>query len=296
VTRTCKYKPCGNAFEQTDSRHEYCGPTCRANQHYDDHPEKGRPNPAVPLQSVAADSLDEVWARGEEGKPKSYWTAIAREHLRRTLLETGYFNSEDFDALGIPPEHVNVGNSWIGHFSKQKLMDPISWRRSEKPSRKGGKIWIYRITDKGRQELGAGVGIDHPEGKSPVREGTLDRPGGSPFTANGAGSVVDVDSGEVGVGAGGNPVSDRIVPVNKSSVISGTARHRTKDLGGGEPSGGPALKGGGQSPESSGSVPGKGSSVVNRGTAEEPAPTSDPEPLSLLPPTPKMFDPDQRAA
>jgi hypothetical protein len=102
-----------------------------------------------------ARTLEDVRGRGEESKEKSRYTLIAREHITHTLLATGYFSAEDFDSLGIPPAHVNVCTSWIGHFSKRKVMEPISWRYSSKPSRKGGKVWTYKITQKGREVLPA---------------------------------------------------------------------------------------------------------------------------------------------
>lgn len=166
MTRTCPQ--CERSFEPKASHQIYDFQECRQQGWV----EKEVVAAQTPAQRVGAIDLSEVRARGEEaGGDKSRWTLIARAHITHTLIATSYFSAEDFDALGIPPEHVNVCTSWIGHFSKRKVMEPISWRYSQKPSRKGGKVWTYRITQKGREELPAllqdtrselaGLGIDN---------------------------------------------------------------------------------------------------------------------------------------
>lgn len=95
--------------------------------------------------------LDEVRALHEESKGR--WTVVVREHLNRTLLDTGHVSAEDFDRLGIPAEHSNLANAQMGSYVARGFMEPVSWKRSTKPSRKSGKFWIYRITDLGREKL-----------------------------------------------------------------------------------------------------------------------------------------------
>jgi hypothetical protein len=102
--------------------------------------------------------LDDV--RGLQEEHKSPWPMIVREHLNRTLVKTGYVSAEDFDALGIPPEHSNLANAQMGAYSRMGYMEKVSWHRSKKPSRKSGTVWTHRITEKGRQELSKLVGID----------------------------------------------------------------------------------------------------------------------------------------
>lgn len=169
-----------------------------------------------------ARTLDEVRGRGEESKEKARYTLIAREHITRTLLETGYFNAEDFDALGIPAAHVNVCTSWIGHFSKRKVMEPISWRYSSKPSRKGGKVWTYKITQKGRDKLPALLedtrrelaGVDGDE-KGVGGRSTCQLPSGA--------SVHPGESGLTGPGSGAGAAKAQAQPGSPGPPTTGTA-------------------------------------------------------------------------
>jgi hypothetical protein len=69
-TRTCKYEPCSKEFEPTHPRHEFCEPTCRANQHYLEHPEKGREIQGGALRSVATHPLTEARIKQEASKSK----------------------------------------------------------------------------------------------------------------------------------------------------------------------------------------------------------------------------------
>ena len=98
-----------------------------------------------PLETVRGDA--------EESREKARWTLVVREQIAHTLIETGYFSAEALDSLGVPEPHLNVCTSWIGHFSKAKLMKKRSWHYSDKPSRKGGLVWTFQITDEGRQKL-----------------------------------------------------------------------------------------------------------------------------------------------
>lgn len=151
-TRICAYSQCEVEFEPKRPHHRFHSEACR----YGDYLERQENGREARAQRVGAHDLDEVRARGEESKgDKARWALIVREHIAHTLTATGYVSAEDLDALGIPPEHVNIGNSWLGHFSKRRLMAPVIWRYSSKPSRKGGKVWTYRITEKGREELPA---------------------------------------------------------------------------------------------------------------------------------------------
>lgn len=217
MSRTCEYSLCNVAFEPRRPHQRFHSESCRYAQ-WADEQQNGSEDGA---QRVGAHALDEVRGVAEESAEKSRWTLIAREHLTHTLIETGYFSADDFESIGIPAEHVNVGNSQMGRFSKQKLMEAITWRYSTKPSRKGGKLWTYRITAKGRQDLpklltdtrkelaSAGLGIENPEGISPHArvKGTLDRLGGrNAFPADGAGSSLDAEPGNPLPGGDATPL------------------------------------------------------------------------------------------
>ncbi|HUB98543.1 MAG TPA: CGNR zinc finger domain-containing protein [Solirubrobacterales bacterium] len=152
-TRVCENPGCDKRFIAKNPRRRFCSDDCRF-EAWD------QSNPRTPREdrtTVDAHPLDEVRAQHEESKGR--WTVIVREHLNRTLIETGYVNAEDFDALGIPAEHSNLANAQMGGYVNAGYMEAISWRRSTKPSRKSGKIWVYKITKLGREKL-AGVGAD----------------------------------------------------------------------------------------------------------------------------------------
>jgi hypothetical protein len=216
ATRTCAYAPCSKEFEPEHWRQIFCTPTCRANQHYVDHPEKGRALVDGALRCVAGDALDLVRGDAEESPEKARWTLIVREQIARTLDAEGYFSAEDLDDLDLPAEHVNVCTSQIGSFASQKLMRKRDWKRSEKVSRKGGILWTFQVTEKGREKLPAlledvrsklaGLDTPNPEGNA---AGHSPRPGAAPSTGHaavprGAGSSGSVESGESGSG----PVGD----------------------------------------------------------------------------------------
>ncbi|HEY6731936.1 MAG TPA: hypothetical protein VI039_13050 [Solirubrobacterales bacterium] len=199
-TRTCPQ--CERSFEPNAKHQIYDVEACR----YQGWIQKEVEAAEASAQRVEVHDLDEVRGRAEESKEKARYTLIAREHITHTLVATGYFSAEDFDALGIPAEHVNVCTSWIGNFSRRKLMEPISWRASSKPSRKGGKVWTYKITEKGRAELPAlledtrreidGVSAGRPSskegdglGKAGKEAGTHSGDAGSLISGRGAGEA-----------------------------------------------------------------------------------------------------------
>lgn len=161
MTRTCKYEPCGKEFEPTHWRQEFCNSTCRADNHYAEHPAKRQPGPSGALPCVAAHPLDEVRGRQEEGKTSAEWLAIARVHLERTLLTTGYFTADDLAELNIPEKYRrSIHGSVTGFYSAPGYMVEAGRRKSERPERKGGKNTVFRITEKGRRELSKLAGVD----------------------------------------------------------------------------------------------------------------------------------------
>jgi hypothetical protein len=152
---TCAYEPCSKEFVPDHWRQRFCSPTCRANQHYVDHPEKGRVLDNGALRCVAGDALNLVRGDAEESDEKARWTLIVREQITRTLMATGYFSVNDLEPLGIPAEHVNVCTSQIGSFASSRYMAKLTWHKSERVSRKGGPYWTFRITEHGREKFPA---------------------------------------------------------------------------------------------------------------------------------------------
>ena len=117
----------------------------------------------------------------EQSKEKARWTLIAREHIARTLLETGFFHADDMAPFGIPEEHCNVIGSQIASFRNRKLMMAVGERKCQHKAANGRKAKIYRITDLGRKELaGVSAGVPSPqgtEGSHPALTGTSVHPG-----------------------------------------------------------------------------------------------------------------------
>jgi hypothetical protein len=177
-----------------------------------------------------APTLDEV--RGQHEESKGRWTVVVREHLNRTLLKTGFVSAEDFDALGIPDEHRNLANAQMGAYSRAGYMEPLSWRRSTKASRKSGKIWTHRLTELGRTKLaGVSTGVPTPRGlersSSPADGASADpgeadarhdvgdpRPQGQDRATNPSVPNADVDQDETRAGVGGPRAGDDPGPVS----------------------------------------------------------------------------------
>jgi hypothetical protein len=168
--------------------------------------------------------LDDARGQQEEGKTSSDWALLAREHVMRTLLETGWFTADDLDPLGIPEHYRRSVHGLVTAYfrGKQPYMEEAGRRKSERPERKGAKNTVFRITVKGRRELPAllkgltiqlgreklaGVGSANREGSAAANHGTLDRPAPNP----GARSSDTADPGERSpepplTGSSGEPV------------------------------------------------------------------------------------------
>jgi hypothetical protein len=132
---------------------------------------------------------------------------LIRQAIIDRLKTTGECFADDLTDL-YPEGEVKLcrrlATAQFGSMVARGLIREKERRKSTFGSRKGAKAGVYIFTEKGRRELSklAGVGIDHPEGSSPppgaTASGTLDRPAGfrTSSPADGAGSEVDVDSGE----------------------------------------------------------------------------------------------------
>ncbi len=140
----------------------------------------------LPLQDVC-----EIQSLSAE---KARWGLIVREHIARTLLETGYFHCDDLDALGVPPAHCNVKGSQIGSFRSQGLMEKTGQERKvSHVAANGRRAPIYRISAKGRKELSkmlVGVGAGNAGGSFslPAASGHCPHSGEEQATGVGAGS------------------------------------------------------------------------------------------------------------
>lgn len=158
--KTCPQ--CERAFEPKRPHGVYCSEPCQ----YQGWVEKQVEAAQVGAQCIEQHPLAEVRAEQEQIAAKARWALIVREHIARTLLETGFVHSDDLDSLGIPDEHRNIAGSQMGGFVQRGLMVEVGRRASIKPSRKKAKSAIYRITDKGRRELTIGVSASESHGDS----------------------------------------------------------------------------------------------------------------------------------
>jgi hypothetical protein len=266
-TRICKYEPCSKEFEPTHPRQIFCEPTCRTNQHYLDHPEKGRSLQGGALRSVATHPLVEARAEQEASDLNSQLGQIVHQAIIDRLVNHGEVHADDLEGY-FPAEHLDRCRKLIGgqfgSLAGRHYIKGIAYRKSTVPARKGGKSWVYIFTEKGRDTL-VGVGSDNREGISATAtpgdtsSGTLDRPRGGIHTAKSARSSLAAPSGESSTES-----RDQADPSTYSPVDA---------------------------------TPGAASPDQAPGAPVTPAPgASTSEPLSLLPDVPSMFDPDQRAA
>jgi hypothetical protein len=90
-----------------------------------------------------------------EGHTSAQWELIAREKVMGTLLATGEFTADDLTDLNIPVEYRrHIHGAATGYFSgAEPFMKYVERRKSERPSRKGAKNDVFRITAKGRAQL-----------------------------------------------------------------------------------------------------------------------------------------------
>jgi hypothetical protein len=92
-------------------------------------------------------------------KDKRDWAGAIDEQIAGTLLAAGAFHADDLDELGVPPEHANTKGLRIGSFSRRKLMESTGvYRTVSHAAANARKAPVYRITEKGRQELSKLVG------------------------------------------------------------------------------------------------------------------------------------------
>jgi len=162
--RICAYKYCEVEFEPTDSRQIFCGVTCRANQHYVDHPEKGRPIPRDPLQSVATHPLAEARAEQEASEPNDRLSQVVYNAIVDRLKRGGPVHADDLEPY-FPAEHVErcrmLTGAQFGSLASRRYITEVGRRKSSVPARKGAKSTEWQFTLKGRQKLVGVAGNSH---------------------------------------------------------------------------------------------------------------------------------------
>lgn len=97
--------------------------------------------------------LNEARGLQEEQKEKARWTLIVREHIARTLLDTGYFHADDLTDLGVPGQHCNIRGSQTAAFVAKGWMKKVGERKCEHRAANARKAAIYKVTDEGLANL-----------------------------------------------------------------------------------------------------------------------------------------------
>lgn len=235
MTRTCDQ--CGKHLVTHRKGARFCDEDCKNTWHNeqrrkDDAPSKRLTgvNGSEGSHGGNVRSVQEARELQEQQKDKARWTLIVREHIGRTLVETGYFHADDLAALGVPPEHDAIKGSQIAAYACRKWMKAVGERKCQHKAANSRKAKIYRVTDLGREKLvGVSTGVrppqgaegscspsplcasadsgekpagsENPEGNAGCVSSALDRPRGSQPSISGAGSSLAVHSGDGSPGA-----------------------------------------------------------------------------------------------
>jgi len=151
--QVCDYEKCSETFIPKRPHQRFHHESCRYAQWELDKEREEASGSSQRVDGQTTHPLQLVREEQEQAKEKARWTLLAREHLARTLLETGYAHADDFDALSVPDDHRNVIGSQMGSFVARGYMEEVSRRASANPKRKKAKSAVYRLTDKGRKDL-----------------------------------------------------------------------------------------------------------------------------------------------
>ena len=163
MKRTCRYQPCSKEFTPNHPRQEFCEPTCRASQHYLEHPEKGRVLPGDALQCVATHPLADARAQQEESETNRQFGLLIRQAIVDRLKTTGTCHADDLEPL-YPANELErkrcrrLAGAQFGSLASSKLIREKERRKSSVPARKGAKSGVYEFTKAGWDRWGtAGV-------------------------------------------------------------------------------------------------------------------------------------------
>lgn len=196
MTLTCAYEPCSEQFEPTHWRQIFCGPTCRANQHYLDHPEKGRVMDNGALRSVATHRLADARGQQESSDLKSKLSQIIYSAIV-DRLKYAPVHADDLESA-FPEQYRDICRKLVGaqfgSLASRHYIEEVERRKSSVPSRKGAKSGVFAFTAKGRHTL-VGTSADPI---TPLASSL--KPGDVPG--------VSTDSGESEASAGRSPVAD----------------------------------------------------------------------------------------
>jgi hypothetical protein len=217
MTRTCDQ--CGKHLVTHRADARFCDETCRTRWKNDHRRKQATPDTRVNGQGAGVGSrgghvrdLDTARELQAQQKEKRDWRDAIDEQIRCTLLETGYFHTDDLDPLGIPPEHAQLKGTRSAWFRNQGFMEKTgAERKVAHKAANGRKAPIHRITPKGRRKLTVGVSAGGPrprQGESLTRAASADpgepqsRPTGDPSSTEGPNRALVRASEKTGEGSG----------------------------------------------------------------------------------------------
>jgi hypothetical protein len=159
MTRTCDQ--CGKHLITHRADARFCGKDCnnawhneqrRSGTATDKHltPVSG----GVGSRGGNVRSVDEARILQSESKERDRWRLVMEIQVHRTLLSTGYFHTDDLDALEVPPIASEVKGTLINAVRARGYMQSTGvLRKVAHAAANARKAWIYKITAKGRAEL-----------------------------------------------------------------------------------------------------------------------------------------------
>jgi hypothetical protein len=222
VTRICRYRPCSKEFTPNHPRQEFCEPTCRASQHYLDHPEKGRVLQGDALRSVATHPLADARVQQEESKTNKCFGLLIRQAIIDRLKTVGECHADDLEPL-YPANDLDrkrcrkLAGAQFGSLASPHGGGPLirekSRRKSTVPERKGAKSGVYEFTKAGWDRWGT-ARVDGDE------KGTGERSTCRPFSGA---SVHPGESGPIVPGSGGGVANPQGPPETPFSPVGAAA-------------------------------------------------------------------------
>lgn len=169
MTRTCKYEPCSKEFEPKRPHQVFCSDKCRY-AGWVEEPQGIRQGGG---QRVGEHPLQEVRDQRATEKHNRDLGGLIKQAIADQIKTTGSCHADDLIDL-YPEGEVDLcrrlATAQFGSLAARKLIRKDGWRRTSSGSRKGGGGWIWKFTEKGRQELSKLVGSSAGEvrGSSPA--------------------------------------------------------------------------------------------------------------------------------
>lgn len=166
TTRTCKYEPCGKPLPVTAREDaKFCDELCRSRYKNERRKQSASDTRVSPVSGGVGSRGGNVRSVGEArqlqtaSKPLDRWRLVMELQIHRTLLATGGFHVDALDELDLPPEAFAVRGTLVNSVRARGVMESTGeYRKVAHAAANARKAPIYRITQKGRQELTKLVG------------------------------------------------------------------------------------------------------------------------------------------